>query len=163
MFQVVIGGVAGLAGGFTAVCCMPNTNPTNDCAEVTRLIIEQAQKAKKAKVIPIGAVTVGLNGKQMAALSELREDGCCDFSDDGEPIYDVGIMRRALEWCRMLGVVISCHEEDKNLSCGGCMNESALSYRMGLSGMPKVAEDVMVARDIELARATKGRVHISSI
>jgi dihydroorotase len=160
---VATGVEAAVLGGYTSVCSMPNTNPTNDSAEVTRFILNQADKAGKARVFPIGAVSIGLKGKQLAPLSELFEAGCAAFSDDGEPIYDAGLMRRALEWCEMLGAVISCHEEDKALSCGGCMNESPLSYRLGLQGMPKVAEDVMVSRDIELARATGGRAHICHV
>ena len=96
----------------------------------------------------------------MAPLSELQQAGCVAFSDDGDPIYDSGLMRRALEWCRMLDVPIACHEEDKCLSCAGVMNESALSTRLGLRGWPKVAEEVMIARDIELGRTTGSKVHI---
>lgn len=160
---IATGSQAAVLGGFTTVCCMPNTNPSNDCAEITKFILEKACAAAAARVLPIGAVSVGLKGKQMAPLSELWQAGCAAFSDDGEPIYDAGMMRRALEWCRMHGATISCHEEDKNLSCGGCMNESPLSTRLGLRGMHKVAEDVMVARDIELGRVTQGKVHICHV
>jgi dihydroorotase len=154
---------AAVLGGFTSVCSMPNTRPTNDCAEITRFIIEKARAAGAARVLPIGSVTRALQGKEMSPLSELREAGCVAFSDDGEPVWDSGLMRRALEWCRMLDVPISCHEEDKALSCGGCMNESALSTRLGLKGMPGVAEEVMIARDIELARFTKSKAHICHV
>ncbi len=157
------GAQAAALGGYTSICCMPNTRPTNDCAEVTRFIIERAQAIGAARVHPIGSVSRALEGRDMSPLSELREAGCVAFSDDGEPIWDAGMMRRALEWCLMLDVPISCHEEDKRLSCGGCMNESALSTRLGLKGMPTVAEDVMVARDIELARYTGGRAHICHV
>ena len=157
------GSEAAIAGGFTTICCMPNTKPANDNAEITKFILDKALHAQAARVMPIGAVTVGLQGKEMAPLSELREAGCVAFSDDGEPVHNSGIMRRALEWARMLDAVICCHEEDKNLSCGGSMNESALSSKLGLKGWPKVAEEVMIARDIELARATKSRVHICHI
>ncbi|MBX7136746.1 MAG: dihydroorotase [Oligoflexia bacterium] len=154
------GSRAAALGGFTTVCCMPNTKPVNHNAEITRFILEQGRRAGACRVLPIGSVSVGLKGEEMSPLSELWAAGCVAFSDDGEPVWDSGLMRRALEWAKMLGARISCHEEDKKLSCGGCMNESALSYRMGLNGMPKVAEDVMVARDIELARATSSKVHI---
>ncbi|MBN8548887.1 MAG: dihydroorotase [Deltaproteobacteria bacterium] len=157
------GAEAAVLGGYTSICCMPNTKPTNDCAEVSKFIIERGRACGTARVLPIGSISRGLQGKEMSALSELREAGCVAFSDDGEPIWDSGMMRRALEWCLMLDVPISCHEEDKNLSCGGCMNESALSTRMGLKGMPTVAEDVMIARDIELARYTGGKVHICHV
>lgn len=157
------GSRAAVLGGFTSICCMPNTNPVNDSEEVTKYILRKASDAGLARVLPIGAVSVGLKGKQMAALSELRQAGCVAFSDDGEPVFDSGLMRRALEWCTMLDAVICCHEEDKNLSCGGCMNESPRSTRMGLKGWPTVAEEVMIARDIELARVTKGRVHFCHV
>lgn len=154
---------AAVIGGYTTVCCMPNTQPRNDHGEVTRYILDKAAGANFARVLPIGAVTKELKGAEMAPLSELRNAGCIAFSDDGEPIHNAGLMRRALEWCLALDATISCHEEDKSLSCGGCMNESPLAARMGLKGMPKVAEDVMVARDIELARATGGKVHICHV
>lgn len=154
---------AAVVGGYTTVCCMPNTEPRNDHGEVTRYILDKAAAANLARVLPIGAVTKELKGLEMAPLSELRAAGCVAFSDDGEPIHNAGLMRRALEWCLALDATISCHEEDKSLSCGGCMNESPLSVRLGLKGMPKVAEDVMVARDIELARATGGKVHICHV
>lgn len=157
------GSEAAALGGFTTICCMPNTNPTNDSVEVTDYILKKAKAADLVHVRPIGAVSKGLKGKEMAPLSELHEAGCVAFSDDGEPIHDSGMMRRALEWCRMLDVVISCHEEDKCLSCGGAMNESALSTEMGLLGWPKVAEEVMIARDIEIARYTGGRAHICHV
>ena len=154
---------AAVLGGYTAVCCMPNTKPVNDNAEITRFILEKAKNADAARVFPIGAVTVGLKGAEMAPLSELREAGCMAFSDDGEPVHNSGMMRRALEWANMLDAVICCHEEDKHLSCGGCMNESALSSKLGLKGFPKVAEEVMIARDIELALTTKSRIHICHV
>ncbi|MCB0310927.1 MAG: dihydroorotase, partial [Bdellovibrionales bacterium] len=157
------GSQAALLGGFTSICCMPNTKPVNHNAEITRFILEQAKAAGAARVLPIGAVSVNSQGKEMAPLSELREAGCVAFSDDGEPIWDSALMRRALEWSAMLGMRISCHEEDKCLSCGGSMNESLLSHGMGLVGMPKLAEEVMVARDIEIARTTKAKVHICHI
>lgn len=154
---------AAVLGGYTAVCCMPNTSPTNDCAEVTKYILEKTKQAGLARVFPIGAVSQGLKGKQMGPFSEMKEAGCVAFSDDGEPVYDAALMRRALEWCLMLGVPIACHEEDKSLSACGCMNESALSTRLGLKGWPKVAEEVMIARDIELARVTGGKIHICHV
>lgn len=154
---------AATAGGYTALCCMPNTTPTNDNAETTRFIIEKAEMVGATRVYPIGAVSLELEGKSLAPLSQLQSAGCVAFSDDGEPIYNAGVMRRALEWCRMSGVPICCHEEDKSLTTGASMNESALSLRLGLRGMPGVAEDVMVARDIELARFTGGHVHICHV
>lgn len=160
---VATGAKAAIAGGYTTICAMPNSIPANDSSEVTRYILDKAKTAGMAKVLPIGSVSVGLKGKSMAPLTELWKAGCVAFSDDGEPVYDAGLMRKALEWCLMHDAVICCHEEDKCLSCSGCANESALSYKLGLKGMPTVAEDVMVARDIELARYTGGRVHICHV
>jgi len=157
------GAEAAVLGGFTSVCCMPNTKPANDSAEVTRFILERAREAGAARVLPIGAISMERKGKQLAPYNELAKAGCVAFSDDGDPVADAGLMRRALEWCLMLGLPLSCHEEDRNLSCGGCMNESPLSLRLGLKGFPGVAEDVMIARDIELARFTKGKVHICHV
>ncbi|MGI6524080.1 MAG: dihydroorotase [Bdellovibrionota bacterium] len=160
---VATGARAAVAGGFTSICCMPNTSPTNDCAEVTKAILEKAELAKAAKVLPLGAVSIARKGEKMAPFSELFKAGCVAFSDDGSPIYNAGLMRRALEWCLMLGARIHCHEEDLSLSSAGVMNESALSMRIGLRGWAAVAEEVMIARDIELARYVKGKVHICHI
>jgi dihydroorotase len=160
---VQTGAEAAVLGGYTSICSMPNTKPANDSAEVTRFILEKAKAAGAARVLPIGAISMGRKGEQLAPYSELAKAGCVAFSDDGDPVADAGLMRRALEWCLMLGLPIACHEEDRNLSCGGCMNESPLSLKMGLKGFPGVAEDVMIARDIELARFTKGKVHICHV
>lgn len=160
---VQTGAEAAVLGGFTSICCMPNTKPANDSAEVTRFIIEKAKAAGAARVLPIGAISMERKGKQLAPYNELAKAGCVAFSDDGDPVVDAGLMRRALEWCLMLGLPLSCHEEDRNLSCGGSMNESPLSLKLGLKGFPGVAEDVMIARDIELARFTRGKVHICHV
>ena len=160
---VQTGAEAAALGGFTSICCMPNTKPANDSAEVTRFILEKAKAAGASRVLPIGAISMERKGKQLAPYSELAKAGCVALSDDGDPVADAGLMRRALEWCLMLGLPLSCHEEDRNLSCGGCMNESPRSLRLGLKGFPGVAEDVMIARDIELARFTRGKVHICHV
>ena len=157
------GAEAAALGGYTSICCMPNTKPANDSPEVTRFILEKAKAAGASRVLPIGAISMDRKGEQLAPYHELAKAGCVAFSDDGDPVANAGLMRRALEWCLMLGLPLSCHEEDRNLSCGGCMNESALSLRLGLKGFPGVAEDVMIARDIELARFTKGKVHICHV
>ena len=157
------GAQAAVLGGFTTVCAMPNTVPRTDCREVTQFILEKAQEAQLCRVNPIGAVSLALAGKEMAPLSELLEAGCVAFSDDGEPVFDALLMRRALEWCSYYDVTICCHEEDKCLSHGGCMNESSLSARLGLPGWPAVAEEVMIARDIELSRTTKAPLHFCHV
>ncbi|MCI5065147.1 dihydroorotase [bacterium] len=157
------GAEAAVAGGYTAVCCMPNTEPTLDHAEVVRFVREQGQQAGLAKVLPIGAVTQSRKGEVLAPLYELREAGCVAFSDDGDPVWDAGVMRRSLEVAKDLGVPICCHEEDKSLSCNGAMDECAHSYALGIRGWPAVAEEVMIARDIELARTTGGAVHLCHV
>lgn len=160
---VETGSVAAAAGGYTALCCMPNTNPPNDCAQVTQYIRDAAQRSGAARVFPIGAITKGQHGESLAPLLELREAGCVAFSDDGYPVSNSAIMRKALEYSLMLDAPLACHEEDRCLSEGFAMNESALSIRLGLKGMPGAAEDVMIARDIELARLTGARVHFCHV
>jgi dihydroorotase len=157
--DIASGSRASLLGGFTHICCMPNTKPVNDSPEVTAFIREQSKKVG-VRVSPIGAVSKGLKGEEFAPLYDLYEAGCVAFSDDGAPIHDPLMMRRALEITKSLKVPITAHEEEKSLTRHGVMNESALSLAMGLKGMPKAAEDIMIARDIELARLTGGHVHI---
>ena len=154
---------AAVAGGFTSICCMPNTQPTVDKATVVEFILHQAAKANGCRVFPIGAITVGREGHALSPMLELRDAGCVAFSDDGAPVFDAQIMRRALEYNRMLGTVLTVHEEELALSDGFSMNESALSLKLGLKGMPDAAENVMIARDIELARLTGGRVHFCHV
>lgn len=160
---IATGARAAVAGGFTHICCMPNTNPVNDHAEITEFMLRQAKVASLAHVGPIAAITKGLKGETMAPYLELKEAGAVAFSDDGEPVYNAQIMRRALEYCSMLDMVLSVHEEELSLSDGFSMNESALSLKLGLKGMPDAAENVMIARDIELARLTGGRVHFCHV
>lgn len=153
------GSEAAAMGGFSSICCMPNTSPVNDTAEITDFIVRKGKEAGLVRVYPIGAVSKGLKGKEMAALGELKDAGTVAFSDDGEPVWDAGMMRRALEWCKMLDCVITGHEEEKQISYGGVMNESALSTKLGLIGWPKLAEEIHISRDIEIARYVNGRVH----
>lgn len=156
------GSKAAVAGGFTDILCMPNTNPVNDSASVTEYILEKAKTAS-CNVFPIGAITIKSKGESLAPYSELSEAGCLAFSDDGRPVCNSQIMRRALEYCKMLGRVLTVHEEDLMLSDAFSMNESALSLSLGLKGMPDAAENVMIARDIELSRLTGGRVHFCHV
>ena len=158
---IATGTKAALAGGFTSICCMPDTNPVNDSLQVTNYILQKAKEANNAKVFPIGALSVGLEDNDLSPLSKLYNAGCVAFSNDSFPIKSAAMMRRALDWCAMLGVRIHCHEED--LSLCGVMNESPLSLCLGLSGSPSISEEIMIARDIELARYTKGKIHICHV
>jgi dihydroorotase len=154
---------AAASGGFTSVCCMANTDPVNDNASVTDYIIKQASKCSYARVFPIGAVTLGLKGEILAELGELTDAGCVAFSDDGQPIMNSAVMRRALEYLKRFNRVLIVHAEDKNLSSGGVMHEGEVSTELGLPGIPASAEEVMVARDICLAKAFDARVHFAHI
>jgi len=157
------GSRAAVAGGVTSVACMANTDPVNDNAAVTQYIIEKARKAGYANVFPIGAVSVGLAGERMAEFGEMVEAGIVAVSDDGMPVVDSALMRRALEYARMFKLPVIVHEEDPGLCCGAVMHEGRVSVRLGLQGMPSAGESVMVARDIELVRTTGGRLHVAHI
>ncbi|MCS6925626.1 MAG: dihydroorotase [Candidatus Binatia bacterium] len=160
---VLTGTQAAVAGGFTAVACMANTNPVNDNGAVTRYIRERAQAANLARVFPIGALSKGLRGEELAEIGEMVSEGIVAVSDDGCPVMDTHLMRRALEYCSMFHLPISVHEEDSYLAAGGVMNEGPTALRLGLKGIPNAAEEVMVARDIALARLTGGRLHIAHV
>jgi dihydroorotase len=158
---VLTGAQAAVAGGFTAVACMANTNPVNDTGAVTKYIVEKAAAAQQARVYPIGAVSVGLKGERLAEIGEMREAGIVAVSDDGKPIMDSALMRRALEYSAMFSLPVIAHEEDLALAGEGCMNEGPMSFRLGLKGMPAAAEEAMVARDIALLERTGGALHIA--
>jgi dihydroorotase len=160
---IATGAAAAVAGGFTAVACMANTEPVNDNAAVTEYILERAHEVGLARVYPIGAVSVRLRGEQMAEIGEMRRAGIVAVSDDGQPVSDSGLMRRALEYTRMFDLAVVAHEEDRGLACGGAMNEGPTSFRLGLPGIPAAAEEVMIGRDIALAKVTGGRLHIAHV
>ncbi len=160
---VASGSAAAVAGGFTAVACMANTNPVNDSAAVTQFILERAAAAGLARVYPIGAVSLGLRGERLAEIGEMREAGIVGVSDDGQPIVDAALMRRALEYSAMFDLPVIAHEEDPSLAAGGVMNEGATSFRLGLRGVPAAAEEVMIARDIALVERTGGRLHVAHL
>ena len=160
---IATGGLSAVVGGVTSVACMPNTDPVNDNAAVTQYIIEKGRRAGLANVFPIGALSVGLQGKQLAEFGEMYEAGIVGVSDDGMPVMDANLMRRALEYARMFGLVVIAHEEDTALCCGGAMNEGVTSAQLGLPGLPAVGESAMVARDIEIARYTRGRLHVAHL
>ncbi len=161
--DITSGTRAAAAGGFTTICCMPNTSPVNDSRSVTEFIIAQAKKAGFCKALPIGAITKGSMGAELAEMGEMAEAGCIGFSDDGKPVANAEIMRHALEYAKTFGRTIISHCEEPSLSAGGVMNEGAVSTRLGLRGIPSAAEEVMVARDISLARLTGARLHIAHV
>jgi len=161
--DIATGSLAAAVGGFSAVCAMPNTKPPNDCRAVTELMVRRAREVAAVRVYPIGAITVGLEGKSLAEMGELKEAGCVAVSDDGRPVMDADLMRRALEYARGLGLTVIQHCEDLSLSRGGAMNEGEVSTRAGLRGQPAAAESAMVARDIELCALTGARYHVAHI
>ncbi|MBN2370974.1 MAG: dihydroorotase [Vicinamibacteria bacterium] len=160
---IATGTRAAAAGGFASVCCMPNTNPVNDQAGITRFILERAAAADCARVYPIGAVTKGSRGEELAEYGDLRDAGCVAVSDDGRPVSDARLMRRALDYARAFDLTIIDHCEDPRLSEKALMNEGAVSTLLGLSGVPWVSEAMMVERDVLLAELTGGKAHIAHV
>jgi dihydroorotase len=157
------GTAAAAAGGFTSVCCMPNTSPVNDNQSITEFILEKARTAGNANVFPIGAITKGSEGKELAEIGDLRRAGCVAISDDGLPVMNSLVMRRAMEYALAFDVPVVDHCEDLHLSEGGCMNEGLVSTQLGLQGMPAAAEDIMVARNLALAELTGARLHLAHL
>jgi dihydroorotase len=157
------GAAAAVAGGFTTVCCMPNTNPVNDNQAITEFIVDRAREAGLANVLPIGAITKGSEGKELAEIGDLHRAGCVAISDDGRPVMNSLVMRRAMEYALAFDVPVIDHCEDLHLSEGGCMNEGLVSTELGLPGIPAAAEDVMVARNVALADLTGARLHLAHI
>jgi dihydroorotase len=160
---VATGTRAAAAGGFTALCCMANTSPVNDNGAVTDYILAKARSEGTVRVYPIGAVSRGLKGEELAELNELAEAGCVAFSDDGKPVMNAALYRHAMEYVLPFGTPVISHAEDTHLSGGGSMNEGVVSTELGLGGVPAAAEDVMVARDILLAELTGAHVHIAHL
>lgn len=157
---IATGAASAVAGGVTSVACMPNTEPAIDSQAAAEFVILQARRAGRANVFPIGAITKGRLGAELAEMGGLVEGGAVAFTDDGSPVVSAEIMRRALEYSRMFDKAILCHAEDLDLTRGGVMHEGFVSTSLGVRGMPAVAEDVMVFRDIALAELTGGRLHI---
>ncbi|HTT63491.1 MAG TPA: dihydroorotase [Bryobacteraceae bacterium] len=157
------GARAAAAGGFTSICCMPNTLPVNDNATVTSYIIERARKFAVTNVFPIGAITKNSAGEELSAIGSMKAAGIVAISDDGRPVMNARVMRRAMEFARSFDLPVIDHCEDLNLSAGGDMHEGHESVRLGLRGIPSSSEDVMVARDILLAEATGARFHVAHI
>ena len=157
------GARAGAAGGFTTICCMPNTLPVNDSATVTSYIVQRAREVACINVRPIGAITKGSLGDELAAIGSMREAGIVAISDDGRPVMNARVMRRAMELAVAFDIPVIDHCEDLNLSAGGDMHEGRQSVRLGLRGIPSASEDVMVARDLLLAELTGARYHVAHL
>lgn len=160
---IATGGRAAVAGGFTAVACMPNTDPPNDCRSVTEFILAQANKAGFARIFPVAAITIGQKGEKLTAFGDLRAAGAVAISDDGFPVLNSKVMRRALEHAVYHGLAVISHCEDTYLSQGGVMHEGVISNRIGLPGIPSASEEIMVFRDISLAKLTGCPVHIAHV
>ncbi len=160
---IATGAAAAVAGGWASVCAMPNTDPVNDSAAVTRFVIEQAQRAQLANVFPIGALTKASQGKELAEMGEMKSAGIVAVSDDGRPVTSAGMMRRAMEYARGFDLPVIDHCQDATLSAGGVMHEGHWSLLLGLKGMPAAAEDVHVIRDCVLAKLTRAAVHIAHV
>jgi len=160
---IATGTAAAVAGGWTSICAMPNTDPINDNPAVTRFMIEQGQTAQLANVFPIGAITKGSGGKELAEMGELKNAGIVAVSDDGRPVPSASMMRRAMEYARGFDLTVVDHCQDPSLSAGGVMHEGRWSLILGLRGMPAAAEDVDVVRDCVLAKLTGAKIHIAHI
>ena len=160
---IASGGQAAAAGGFTAVACMPNTQPVNDNAAVTRFILEKAASARQVRVYPVAAISQGSEGKILAEYGELKAAGAAALSDDGRPVSNAQLMRRALEYAHTFDLLVISHAEDLELTGHGVMHEGLVSVQLGLRGIPAAAETVAVFRDCELARLTGARLHIAHV
>ncbi len=159
---IASGCMAAAAGGFTAVCSMPNTHPVNDSRQVTEYILSKAQEAGICRVYPVGAISKGLKGGQLSEYGELKDAGVIALSDDGKPVVGSRLMRRAMEYANAFDLLMISHCEDMDLAAG-VMNEGALATQMGLSGIPNAAESIMVMRDIALCELTEARLHIAHV
>lgn len=160
---IASGAAAAVAGGWTSICAMPNTDPVNDSPAVTRFIIEQAQRAQLANVFPVGALTKGSDGEELSEMGEMKQSGIVAVSDDGRPVPTAGIMRRAMEYARGFDLTVVDHCQDASLAARGVMHEGRWSLILGLQGMPAAAEDVHVIRDCVLAKLTGASVHIAHV
>jgi dihydroorotase len=161
--DIVTGTRAAAAGGFTSVACMPNTNPVNDNKAVTLYIRRKAAEEGCVNVFPVGSITKGLKGESLAEMGELKEAGCLAVSDDGRPVANGELMRRALEYARPFGLTVISHAEDISLVGEGVMNEGFVATELGLKGIPWVAEDAAVARDVMLAEFAGARLHVAHV
>jgi dihydroorotase len=161
--NIVTGTAAAAAGGFTAVCAMPNTKPVNDTRAVTEMMLERSRALGSCRVYPVGAITQGLRGERLSEMAELQEAGCVAVSDDGRPVESSQLLRRAMEYAAGFGLPVICHSEELSLSAEGVMHEGPTATRLGLRGIPAEAEIIAVTRDLSLARLTGARVHIAHV
>lgn len=161
--DIVSGTKAAVAGGFTSVCCMPNTKPVIDNKAIANYIINKARTEGFCNVFPIGSITYGLNGESMSEMGELKEAGCVAVSDDGRPVVNSELMRRSLQYAAGLGIMVISHAEELDLVGEGTMNEGFTSTELGLKGIPRVAEDIATARDVLLAEYTNAPIHIAHV
>jgi dihydroorotase len=157
------GCLAAAHGGFSSICCMPNTEPVNDNQSVTDYILRKASTACGVRVYPVGAISRGLRGQSLAEYGEMKAAGVVAVSDDGNPVMDAQLMRRALEYAKGFGLLVISHCEDRNLTADGVMNEGVTATRLGLAGIPNASETVMVARDIALSELTGARLHVAHV
>ncbi len=160
---IATGAASAVAGGFTSICCMPNTQPVNDNESITKFMLAKGEEAGKARVFPIGAITRKSEGEELADIGELVEAGCVAISDDGRPVMNSLVMRRALEYAKAFGIPVVDHCEDLHLTDGGCMNEGIVSTELGMPGIPDASEEVMVARNLALADLTGVHVHLAHL
>jgi dihydroorotase len=161
--DIVTGTRAAAAGGFTSVACMPNTRPANDSCEITSYILDKARNEGKVNVFPVAAITMASKGEELVDMAKLKAAGCVAFSDDGMPVRDGAVMRKALEKAAGIGIPVISHAEDLALAAGGGMNEGATSRKLGYKGIPWVAEDAAVARDVYLAEFSGAPIHIAHV
>jgi len=161
--DIVSGTRAAAAGGFTSVCCMPNTKPVIDNKSIASYIINKAKAEGVCNVFPVGSITYGLNGERMSEMGELKEAGCVAVSDDGKPVVNSELMRRSLQYAAGIGIMVISHAEELELVGEGTMNEGYTSTELGLKGIPRVAEDIATAREVMLAEYTKSPIHIAHV
>lgn len=160
---IASGTMAALRGGFTAVCCMPNTDPVNDTRSVTEFILDTAKREGVVQVYPVGAITKGLRGEELAEIGELTDAGCIAISDDGRPVMNSELMRRAMEYAAMFDLPLIQHSEDLHLSGRGVVHEGLVATELGLRGIPSASEAVMIARDLLLAELTGAKLHVAHV
>jgi dihydroorotase len=160
---IASGAAAAIAGGFASVCAMPNTDPVNDNPAVTSFIVEQSQSLRLANVFPVGAITKGSKGEELSEMGEMKRAGIVAVTDDGRPVPSPGLMRRAMEYARGFDLTVMDHCEDKSLAAGGVMHEGEWSLRLGLRGIPALAEESDAMRDCALAEMTGARVHLAHV